>query len=274
MKHPWMKFYPQDWRGDAKLRRCSRAARSLWLDMLGLMHEATPYGHLVMDGKPLAADDLGVIFGDSSRTVRALLGELSAAGVYSVDDDGTVYSRRMVRDETTRQRRAAGGVRSLGNPNVPRPRGESKDTSKDILEDVHVGPPQIPETRSQKPERTTTPRSRAVVVISPDAEEVLTFYRACHPRKRPDDKARKAILRALREGYTVADLCDAITGNAQDRWATESGNQGLPYLLRDNAMIDKYQALSARDAQSMYDAVTGDLTPYGERMTRPDRVSA
>jgi hypothetical protein len=46
---PWRKWYPQDWRADAPLRMCSFAARGLWIDLLGLMHESTPVGFLLVN---------------------------------------------------------------------------------------------------------------------------------------------------------------------------------------------------------------------------------
>jgi len=48
--NPWMKFYPADWRSDPMLRLCSLAARGLWAEMICLMHEAEPYGSLLVNG--------------------------------------------------------------------------------------------------------------------------------------------------------------------------------------------------------------------------------
>jgi hypothetical protein len=45
-----MKFYPSDWRSDPMLRLCSLAARGLWMEMMCLMHEAEPYGSLLVNG--------------------------------------------------------------------------------------------------------------------------------------------------------------------------------------------------------------------------------
>ena len=49
-KRPWMKFYPADWRAEPSLRFTSLAARGLWIEMLALMHEATPRGSLLVKG--------------------------------------------------------------------------------------------------------------------------------------------------------------------------------------------------------------------------------
>lgn len=44
MKRPAFQFYPADWRSNAKLRRCSEAARGAWLDVLCLLHDSDEYG--------------------------------------------------------------------------------------------------------------------------------------------------------------------------------------------------------------------------------------
>jgi hypothetical protein len=47
---PWLRWYPGDWRADPRLRMCSLAARGLWIELLGFMHEAEPYGHFIVGG--------------------------------------------------------------------------------------------------------------------------------------------------------------------------------------------------------------------------------
>jgi len=158
---PWFAFYPSDWRGDTKLRSCSPVSRLVWLEMMGIAHEAEPYGYVLIAGREVAPEHLATIAAVTVRQVRAALVELEVAGVFSRNELGVPYSRRMVRDETTRQRRAAGGKDSLGNPNVPRPKDGGKDTSKDTLPPILQGHPQIPDTRDQRLETTTTPSPRA-----------------------------------------------------------------------------------------------------------------
>lgn len=100
MANPWMKFYPQDWRGDQGLRMVSLAARGLWMEMLCIMHSATPYGHLVLNGKPLEGDALSRLAGTSTDQTAALMAELESAGVFSRSRKGVIYSRRMVADKS------------------------------------------------------------------------------------------------------------------------------------------------------------------------------
>jgi hypothetical protein len=112
---PWLAFYPSDYRADPSLRMCSIAARGLWLEMLCVMHEAEPRGSLRIKGRGVTAPQLAVLAGASLHEVEALLNELETAGVFSRDDEGIIFSRRMVRDEAKFQKDRNNGKRG-GNP--------------------------------------------------------------------------------------------------------------------------------------------------------------
>lgn len=133
MIRPSMQFYPRDWLAHPGLRMCSLQARGLWIDMMSLMHSGEPYGYLTHKGKDILPPVLARIVGASIAEIEALLAELKEHGVVSQAEDGRLYSGRMVRDEELRQVRAAGGVKSLDNPKVARPKKPGKDTPKDIL---------------------------------------------------------------------------------------------------------------------------------------------
>lgn len=130
MKRPAFQFYPGDWLRSTDLRSCSVGARGLWIDMICLMHEGNPYGHLKVGSKVVLPTVLARVVGADLADVETWLTELRDAGVCSLGDDGCYLSRRMIRDEEIRQVRASGGKKSLDNPNVPRP----KDSDKGILE--------------------------------------------------------------------------------------------------------------------------------------------
>ena len=109
MKRPAFQFYPADWRKDMALQSCSVAARGLWIDLLCIAHECEPYGHLTVNGRPMTAAQIGRHTGLTQRECERLLAELADAGVSSSTDEGVIFSRRMVRDEDLRSRRAEGG---------------------------------------------------------------------------------------------------------------------------------------------------------------------
>jgi len=109
MKRPSFQFYPSDWRKDTALQFCSLAARGLWVEMMCIAHECEPYGHLVVNGKAMTAAQIGRLAGVSEKDCKKLLAELFDAGVPSQTIEGVIYSRRMVRDEEVRNKRASGG---------------------------------------------------------------------------------------------------------------------------------------------------------------------
>lgn len=95
---PWIKFYPRDWRGDQALRFVSLAARGLWMEMLCVMHEGAPYGHLTIGGKPIEDGDLSRLVGSTVEEVQALLVELRTAGVFRQTRTGVIFSKRLTDD--------------------------------------------------------------------------------------------------------------------------------------------------------------------------------
>ncbi|WP_109073475.1 MULTISPECIES: hypothetical protein [unclassified Azospirillum] len=100
---PWMKFYPTDWRGDQALRVVSLGARGLWIECMCIMHEASPYGHLIINGHAVTDAQLAALAGTVPDQITALLNELETAGVFSRNRNGVIYSRRMTRDEKKRK---------------------------------------------------------------------------------------------------------------------------------------------------------------------------
>lgn len=113
MRRPAFQFYPADWRNDAGLKLCSLSARGLWIEMICIMHASEPYGHLCAAGRPLDARDLAKLVGEAEKDVKRWLDELVKNNVCSTGDEG-IYSRRMVRDEAIRDKRAAGGEAGSG----------------------------------------------------------------------------------------------------------------------------------------------------------------
>lgn len=96
---PWMKFYPRDWRGDQALRVVSLSARGLWMEMLCIMHEASPRGHLLIGASAVTDDALARSVGARIEEVQAMLVELHDAGVFDRSRNGVILSRRMIADE-------------------------------------------------------------------------------------------------------------------------------------------------------------------------------
>lgn len=154
MKRPSFQFYPGDWLRDAALRACSVQARGLWMDMLCFMHEGSPYGYLKVNQKIIQADSLAAMVGLPLKETRQYLEELLQAGVYSVDETGTIYSRRMLKDEHKRSVRAEAGSKG-GNPNLLK----QKDNYLLNLLLNPVDKPRDNPEKIQNPEHNITPSS-------------------------------------------------------------------------------------------------------------------
>lgn len=115
MKRPSFQFYPGDWLRDTGLRSCSAAARGLWMDILCFMHEGSPYGYLKVNHKVILPPNLARMCGLTLEETEGCLAELAEAGIFETDADGVIFSRRMIRDEELRNKRAACGHLG-GNP--------------------------------------------------------------------------------------------------------------------------------------------------------------
>lgn len=133
MSRPSMAFYPDNWLNDLNLRACSLPTRAIWIDLICLMHDGEPYGHLRSKVGDLTVKYIAQRCNVTIRELGLAMAELEKYEIFSRTETGTIYSRRMVRDEDRRLRRIAGGSKSLENPAVPRPK-------KDILQ----GPPLTP----------------------------------------------------------------------------------------------------------------------------------
>jgi len=149
-RKPWMKFYAQDWLGDPRLRACSAGARGLWIDLISLAHEAMPYGHVLINGKPPDAAIIARIVGLDVSEVEMLLMELGQNGVFSRTREGVVFCRKMVRME-----KKSVFSRKIGKL------GGNPSLSKSTTNSGVVNPTDNPEVKTQRPEAKLTKRKYA-----------------------------------------------------------------------------------------------------------------
>lgn len=116
-KRPAMQFYIGDWKKDPNVRACSIGARGLWVEMILAMFECEPRGYMLVGSKQATVQQIAVMAGCSLEETQTLLKELEEARVFSRTEDGTIYSRRMVRDEQLRAKRQECGKLG-GNPRL------------------------------------------------------------------------------------------------------------------------------------------------------------
>jgi hypothetical protein len=150
VKRPSFQFYPGDWQSNSNLRRCTRAEKSVWLDVLCLMHDQEEYGVLRWTLKEIA---------EAAHCKVAELKALQAKGVLKGADKGQIctpyiytprsgrrdgapvelipaqagpiwYSSRFVRDDYVR--RNAGTATRFGaeQPDDAKGRGADQDSER------------------------------------------------------------------------------------------------------------------------------------------------
>jgi uncharacterized protein YaiI (UPF0178 family) len=103
-KLPAFMFYPGDWQKDPCLRRCSKAAKGVWMDMLCLLFECPVRGAFVdASGKPWSDEEIAEAIGGDVGANLGYIAELVSKGVAQRNTRGAIFSRRMVRDEQNRQ---------------------------------------------------------------------------------------------------------------------------------------------------------------------------
>ncbi len=220
MKRPAFQFYPADWRNDAGLKLCSLSARGLWIEMICIMHAAEPYGHLCAAGRPLDTRDLSKLVGESERDVKKWLDELVRNNVCS-SEEGAIISRRMVRDESLRERRAAGGEAGsefghLGAEHGKkggRPRKETGDKK----------PPLNPPPSSSSSSSSSSSNTPSLLKGGGFDE----FWSA-YPKKVGKDDARKAFMRRKPDDELLASMLTAIAAQRESQAWTKDAGQFIP----------------------------------------------
>lgn len=202
MSAPWMKFYPSDWRADPMLRLCSMAARGLWVEMLCIMHEATPYGTLLVNGRRLDKKQLAALVGIPERDCTALLLELEGGGVFSREEDGTIFSRRMRRDAEKALKDKENG-KGGGNPRLKA--GVNPPDNPPVKGEVKA---QIPEARYQMSEQKE-PREAALVDDGWPDDYRKQFW-DIWPNKVAKPKALMKLERIRKRGVSWSALMDGV----------------------------------------------------------------
>lgn len=203
MAEPWMKFYTSDWRADPRLKMCSPAARGMWIEMICLMHEATPYGQLLIHGQSPNVAQLASLTGIQVAECSDLVAELERNGVFSRTREGVIYSRKLVRMEAkTALARKVG--KKGGNPALCKDTINSASVNRDDNSSLI---PRIPDTRYQNisPSGDTGELAEAVKHYNEAAS------RSGWPRVGRMSKPRFAALRArLSEADGISGWHEAL----------------------------------------------------------------
>lgn len=221
-KLKFIQLYTSDWRSDPCLRMCSIAARGLWIEIMCLMNEAEPYGHLIVNGVAPNDTQLSMLTATPGDQLPDLIAELEAQGVFSRNGKGVIYSRRMTRDEKKRRTSQKNG-RNGGNPTLLNERKNSTQDNQNATEVLNLPLKvidQSPETITphSPPKGGNTRPSRQKVRFDEDvgiSAEVETAYLE-HRRKKkapPTERAMTLLSEEIRKlkashGFTADQIVD------------------------------------------------------------------
>jgi hypothetical protein len=212
----WFHFYPSDFLGDAKLRICSLEAQGLWIMLLCLMHDNERRGYLTLGGKPMTVVEIARAVGRTTSECSPLLAELETAAVFSREADGTIYSRRMVRDTEVSKARSnagkAGGERSSSkrqaNAQANAPillEQKSKQTTKQtVVSGVGIGIGSVSESEEGAGETTDGDGSVAVMLADAGFKPQNALNLSAHPNATPE-RVRWLISEAARKAGSLRD---------------------------------------------------------------------
>jgi hypothetical protein len=103
----WGKFYWSDWSDDPALASCSLAAQGLWMRLLCIAAQGTPYGHVTINGKAPDTPTLAKLMRCKQPSLERLIAELERKGVAKRGDCGCLVSFRMESDGSLARARAS-----------------------------------------------------------------------------------------------------------------------------------------------------------------------
>ncbi|TXH53681.1 MAG: hypothetical protein E6Q97_12615 [Desulfurellales bacterium] len=187
MSRPSFQFYPDTWKNNAKLRRCSEAARGVWMDILCLLHDSDEYGVCrwpLVDliraaaAKPTLVKELIAkdVLKGADKDAPPYIHIPRHAGkngepIVLVNANGGPcwYSSRLVRDEWLRQRRGAGT--RFDAENQPQSRAPNSTPSGSPTRGVGEDSGDGPSSPSSSPEEIQIPKkSKPKKADAPDVE--------------------------------------------------------------------------------------------------------
>lgn len=257
-----MKFYTSDWRADPRLKMCSPAARGMWIEMICLMHEASPYGHLLIHGQTPNVAQLASLTGIPIAEVPHLVAELEQLGVFSRTKEGVIYSRKLVR-MASRSAKAQKNGKKGGSPSL-----RKHDENNDPLNPQLNGDdkPQKPEARSQIDKEANASSSEQDAVDAYNRAAVLSGWPQVQRMSKPRTSALRARLKEVgglpgwQAAIEKAAMSDFLCGR-------RPGRDG-PFFASFDFLT---QASSfTRLMEGSYDNRTQPSKPTQGRQDRPD----
>ena len=168
-----------------------------------IAHEAEKYGVLSINGKAMTAHQIARMVGESPAVVSRLLVELEDAGVFSRDEKGAIFSRRMVKDERIRNVRAEAG-RLGGNPDLLKQKDKQKDKQADNPKPTPSSSSSSSNLSEDKSSGVETPK-----ITDPD-EIIFSFGLPLLVTAGTPEKQARSFLGGLRKHHGDAALINSL----------------------------------------------------------------
>lgn len=205
-----MPFYVGDWLKCPEVRALPPDYRGLWFDLICFMWESTERGVMVKpNGKPYSDSDIVRIVGLDNQNSGIWLTHLLDNEVCSRRSDGSVYSKRMVKDEQIREIRRKVGAKG-GNPHLL--------VNHILNQGSNQNANQIIENESEYEIETV--------------KEVFSYFCLMLSKKIQLTPERKDIItKRLKEGRTIEEMKTAIYNFSKDDWPDRYKHCDIVYCL-------------------------------------------
>jgi hypothetical protein len=236
----WIKLWRHSLWSDPALQVCSKSAQWFWIKLFTtVMEDATPYGHLLINGKPATLNQLAAIAGEPIEIVGQWLQELETNGVYSRTPEGVVYSRKMVTIARLSAIRGAAG--HLGGNPVLLNQKDKQTESGLLIQKVNprgkstrgknVRTPLPPLEGGQEPAEKKPRRSlEQLAAIDAHFERFWKHYPRGEDKQQAKDEWRKI---KPDPDAAFTDRCIAVLERQKrsDKWLEENG-KFIVYAVR------------------------------------------
>lgn len=257
MRRPSFQFYPADWRNNAKLRRCSWAARGAWIEIMGLLHDSDDYGLLTWPLKEIAQAlgcplsllrelaDKGVLKGCDKGvaptfTYTPMSGRKPGPTVTFIESrEGPIwYCSRMVRDEYVRQKKANFELYKDSPNRAPQ---SSPDQAPNLSPMPPIGEgidatPEPPNSDLPTSSSSSSLKTKELKPLSggPDVAEVLDYLNLKAGRAYQHVDANLKLIAGRLVGSTV-DQCKAVIDARVAKWL---GDKTMDEYLRPKTLFN------------------------------------
>lgn len=236
-KLPAFQFYPGDWMKDPNLRRCSAAARGIWMDLLCLMFECADRGRLVTNSVTWTLQDAAQAISGDTKENLSLIQELLDKGVAHQDENGVIYSKRLLRDENKR----------VGNKERQHDFRESQKSNACVTH--HVTPMSEEEVEDEKEDVVGVKKQ----LLDSAVEEIWQLY----PRKVSKKQGISAIRAAIDREAKALELPGAID---YLKIQTEKFFKAVSPYIQDDFMLGKCPHGATWFNDSRYDLPPAEWT--------------